>query len=862
MRENRKLINSLRIFFILFFAVLVSLKPTLTNAQSEFIKYVNEDKFKHYENGVFLGMFKSQKEAEEFLSEKKLNPVTLEPYDVAFAFGMSGNKPWVKVWEYTRVIGDNLSWSPLTNYSKIEGLKFNNLVVHSNTTDIANNAIKAHYIKVDNLIALAPPAGFKDEIRNLFGVKSVEIYRTKGDPVAEVLGKKTLFGIMQKFGDLNIGMINKTDRPIIGIEVTRPWPDEVQTPKIDEIIFEGPYYFTKNPHDYETNASNVALKKMYSLDRIIRTADQKMISIAKINELQGKLEDYRLKFPVTIEKFDVPSYWTYKNRPQSLTEAQTMTEMTHEKTRILIVGKGPEADLMYKNMVKKLDETKVQRIDSFVNETTLQLEARKFGADVILGVKDTKLSDVTLSSSDGSSKQNLSGVDISPQLSQADTGGSETKEIVLKSRSSQNSLAWKADTKTPAKTEEIQASTVEGLAVSLRVLQQRLKVCLQEDSCSQAALLQLAGLRRIIGYVVDEANHDLILVGEKDDSLPPLYLEDFIIALKNTWMQYAQLKGNTYYYSNPGCSIDPDPRIINRLQTTGQHILGSSSQSDIERTIQQWHETCQSPQNVRVLGIPFDTRFAWVMVKADYDMKRLVDGSDSLGTSGFVSLTDMTLETAKKDIVQGRSISIPLSSMNRFWFYPGENRYLEDQGVITIEQSPVVLLTEEEYLGKKGKIVGKGHADQLAQEFVEDFTANYAELAKQRPIYTELENLFRFVALAKIMKYKDAVSDAGIDLDYLLESVQIHQTRVARQLPGRSNVKGFEHKQEFANGYRINRLWLPSCGGVGIEITFSQRNFLKDTSGRLAELKAMVLKARPTPDALVWGYPNLQKRAQ
>lgn len=417
-------------------------------------------------------------------------------------------------------------------------------------------------------------------------------------------------------------------------------------------------------------------------------------------------------------------------------------------------------------------------------------------------------------------------------------------------------------TKTPPKEQETQASPGEGRAVSLRVLQERLKVCLLEGTCSQAALLQLAGLKRIIGYVVDEVSHDLILVGQVDESSPPLYLEDFIIALKNTWMKYTELKGNTYYYSDPGCSINPDPAVIHKLQITGQRVLSNSSQSDIESVIQQWHQTCRSPQNVRVLGIPFDTRFAWIMVKADYDMKRLVDGTDNLDIAGFTSLTDMTLEKAKSDIVQGRATSIPVSSMSRFWFYPGEHRYLEDKGVIILGQCPVILLTEEQYSAKRDRIVGRGHPDPLAQEFVEDFTAHYAEVAKRRPIYTELENLFRFVALTRIIKWKGALSTARIDLDFLLDSVQIPETRVPRQLPGRSNVKGFEHRRDVGDGYQITRLQLPSCGGVGIEIKVSQKNFLKDTTGRLTELRTMVLKARPTPDALSWDYPSKRKAAR
>ncbi|MDP3013996.1 MAG: hypothetical protein Q8M92_07130, partial [Candidatus Subteraquimicrobiales bacterium] len=105
----------------------------------------------------------------------------------------------------------------------------------------------------------------------------------------------------------------------------------------------------------------------------------------------------------------------------------------------------------------------------------------------------------------------------------------------------------------------------EGRAVSLKVLQNKVKDCIAKETCPEN-ILQLCGIKRVMGYVIDEKNRDIILIGNIDDSMPPLYLEDFVIALRNTWMMYAELKGNTYYYSNPGCSIDPDPNVLNNLQ--------------------------------------------------------------------------------------------------------------------------------------------------------------------------------------------------------------------------------------------------------------------------------------------------------
>jgi hypothetical protein len=48
-----------------------------------------------------------------------------------------------------------------------------------------------------------------------------------------------------------------------------------------------------------------------------------------------------------------------------------------------------------------------------------------------------------------------------------------------------------------------------------------------------------------------------------------------------------------------------------------------------DKYIADWKRECEKDEAVNVFGIPFDTHFAQVMVKADYDLKRLSDGSDS-----------------------------------------------------------------------------------------------------------------------------------------------------------------------------------------------------------------------------------------
>lgn len=390
-------------------------------------------------------------------------------------------------------------------------------------------------------------------------------------------------------------------------------------------------------------------------------------------------------------------------------------------------------------------------------------------------------------------------------------------------------------------------------AISLKILEKRLEDCMAKRNFPEE-ILHLYGIKRVLGYAIDEKNNDIVLIGKIDNTLPPLYLEDFVIALRNTWLKYAPLQGNTYMYSPPSCSIDPEPKVLGELQQTAEQIFKTSNTEDVQRGLNEWNNVCRQPQKVRVMGIPFDSRFGKVMVEADYYMKRLVDGSVSLEIEKFKSLIDMTLDIVKEDIYNNRQSSIPLQSMNRFWFCPGKNSYVEDKGVSLVKECEVMLSTEEEYLSKKGEVVGSGRPDTLAHKFAVSFTEKYDKIAEKKPIYQELEGLFRFVSLAKLMKQKDALSEAKITLDYLLKQFPIKYTYVEPTLPGIPNVKDFQHKSEYPGGYSILNFWLPSCGGVSINIVINNSDIVKDDTGSLLELKRNALKARPDPEAIYWDF--------
>jgi hypothetical protein len=365
--------------------------------------------------------------------------------------------------------------------------------------------------------------------------------------------------------------------------------------------------------------------------------------------------------------------------------------------------------------------------------------------------------------------------------------------------------------------------------VSLKTLQSSLAACKGRGSCPNQ-LEQLSGITRLLGFVVDEKNHDLLLVGRTETGVPSLHLEDFVVALRAAWMKYARLQGNTYVYSNPGCSIDPDPAVISQLDAVGRRIGSASSPQAVERAIGEWRATCKQPQSVRVLGIPFDTHFAQVMVSADYDMKTLADGTTQIKIPGLIGVSDMMLETEKEAVAAHQPISVS-PNLNRFWFYPGANVYDESKGLVLVRQCPVQLLTEQMYaLG--GKIVGEETVDPLADAFRYNVTELYGELGRVRPIYRELENVFRFVAVATTIKAK---YPQAVDLGYFLDQYPVPAPTppVDRTLAGRDGVKQYEHSETSGPVTESLSLWVPSCGGVDIAIAPQPADFIPDQSGLL-----------------------------
>ena len=399
-------------------------------------------------------------------------------------------------------------------------------------------------------------------------------------------------------------------------------------------------------------------------------------------------------------------------------------------------------------------------------------------------------------------------------------------------------------------------------AVSLRVLETAVKA-----GNSQQAL-RLCGITRLSGFVVDGSRHDVIIFGEVDPALPRLYLDDFVVALRSVHLAYARKSGRTYYYSPPGCSIDPDPKTLRELQRVSEKMSGTSGLEERKQYVGEWNAVGGQAQKVRVMGAPFNSRFAKVMVDADYYMKRLVNGSVDLGIDGFRSLMDMGMDASRKELQGGKPGAAEMNTLNRFWFCPGESTFTDEDGATMLESCRVKLLTENQFLTLSG-LAASGSTDALAQQFASDFTARYGAIGSAKPIYRELEGLFRFVGLAKLIKDKKVFSAAGFRARYLMEGYRIPYVPVPATLPGLTNSREWQAREETTDGYVSMEMLHVCCGGVSMDVrpkpvkpakkaTSAGRNAGKSAGGKrpASGVKKAVLGSRKSADSLYWDFPK------
>jgi hypothetical protein len=365
----------------------------------------------------------------------------------------------------------------------------------------------------------------------------------------------------------------------------------------------------------------------------------------------------------------------------------------------------------------------------------------------------------------------------------------------------------------------------EARKVSLKAVAEAVRTAAEKGTPLPPEVVFLGGLQRIDHVFVDPDRHDIVLCGPADELVvdatgavvgaksrrPPLHFEDFVVALRA--IDAARAGGMT-------CSIDPTPEGIAKLQ---KMLAAQATMRDPKATFAAMEEAL-GPQKVTVAGVPGDSRFARVLVAADYRMKRIGMGLEESGLEKLPSYLAMVP-------AGGRATALP-----RFWLEAEYDPIARDADELAwkIGGRRMRCLSENDVAADDGMKRGAAPADAVARRWCDAMTASYDQLATKQPIFAELTNCVELAVVAALIHGRQLDKRAGCDLAALVDPVLFPLPRydVPTAVP------------TVATGVKKGSNWVLSASGG---VKFQPWQFAANTvdSAEVAASRTKALEARP-----------------
>ena len=348
-----------------------------------------------------------------------------------------------------------------------------------------------------------------------------------------------------------------------------------------------------------------------------------------------------------------------------------------------------------------------------------------------------------------------------------------------------------------------------------------------------ADMLFLGGLERITHVFVDPDGHDIVLAGPADKPTvdatgtvvgatrgrPLLMLEDLVVALRA--IDQARAGGMT-------CSIDPTPQGIAELQ---QFLAAQRTIGPDPAAIFRGMEEALGPQTVTIGGVPADSRFARVLVAADYRMKRIGMGLDPSGIKELPSYLALVSPNAKA------------ATLPRFWLEAEYDPIARDADELAwrLAGRRMTCRTESDAFGAGAVQRGRGRGDAAGEKWCAAMTTHYAALAARHPVFAELETCVDLAVVAALIHGRQFAARAGLDLAPLLdaEALPLPRYEVPTRVP------------TVATGVRKGTTWVLSASG-GIQ--FQPWQFAAETVAAedVAAARGPALAAKAATQTCWW----------
>ncbi len=388
------------------------------------------------------------------------------------------------------------------------------------------------------------------------------------------------------------------------------------------------------------------------------------------------------------------------------------------------------------------------------------------------------------------------------------------------------------------------ADNTQRVCLSMRSLSNEVNNAISDNSPLTDVMKNLHGIGYLEGFIIDPDANDIILVGQRSEERPSLRLDDLVLNLRK--------RSSVFQYAY--CSLDPRPSDVEILDSLFRSV-GSANSKDEMKRIYGKLQTNMGPQQVVVDGVPENSRYAHIMIDADYHMKKMSQGH--ITHPGVTSYLEMCMNQINSPQPGARSPS-SVGGMSRFWFSVDEigPSFVVGDNIVWLRDCPIVLLTEKQNATSEGQLYDVDTDDPLAIEFARSFTTKFPELAKEIPEYADLENLYRLEAILKSLKMHKSTSQTGMKLNSFIPEYAYQDEKVMpSSLPGLTNC--IDRTQRSREGNMIYEEYYFSmvCGGVLMKIPILRSSFYKTNNSKLVDFKTNALQARPSIDTLSWVVP-------
>ncbi|MEM9943478.1 MAG: DUF1598 domain-containing protein [Planctomycetota bacterium] len=276
---------------------------------------------------------------------------------------------------------------------------------------------------------------------------------------------------------------------------------------------------------------------------------------------------------------------------------------------------------------------------------------------------------------------------------------------------------------------------------------------------------------------------------------PVLQLNDLIVALRS----FSPGDRSTSMIT---CSIDPTQEGLARYQNAYARIASSGQfRPGRENEVIRIFRESLGMQKITIQGVSTKTRFARVLVEADYEMKLIGLGLKRPNAKKVKITSYMEKATPS---------GVSKNALQRWFFQPDYDcvHVNEDFTAMELVGSGVKLVGEGESIARGGQRVRGRGMSGASRAFTTTFTKAYEKLAEQDPLWAELRNLIDLSVTAAYIQKMGLYQKAGWNMETFGDEskVSVELLEAPTQVAPVANAK-------WVGNYFMS----PIAGGVSIQ---------------------------------------------